>query len=431
MKEPRAAAPVTVAELAQRLEPLLDGVPGALALAVSGGADSMALLCLAAAWGKRPLTALTVDHGLRAESAEEARRVKEWAEARGVAHVTLAWRGEKPKSNLQAKARAARYGLLAEWCRTAHVAGLLLAHTLDDQAETVLLRLARGSGVNGLAAMAPATPLRGIRLLRPLLDVPHQRLEATLKALGQPWLDDPSNADARFTRVRLRKARAVLEEAGLTAERLAATAQRMARAREALEAATQALLQRAARFDDAGFCALDTRALCAAPEEIGLRALARVVMAVGGQDVTPRLARLERLYAKLKSGGLQAATLAGCHIRRAGKAQEEGVLVLREEAAVAPEPLPLEPGQEALWDHRFRLRLDGAAAAGTVTALGRGGLAQLRAEMPVLPKLPFPVAPTLPALWREGRLVACPHLGFARPALGVAPGAFAAAFIGF
>ncbi len=188
------------------MEPLAPAGP--LAVAVSGGADSMALLCLAARWGKRPLTALTVDHGLRAESAEEARRVKGWAEAQGVPHVTLAWRGEKPKANLQAAARAARYGLLAQWCRDARVEGLLLAHTLDDQAETVLLRLARGSGVNGLAAMAPATRLRGVTLLRPLLGISRARIVATLEALRQPWIEDPSNEDTRFARVRLRKARA-------------------------------------------------------------------------------------------------------------------------------------------------------------------------------------------------------------------------------
>lgn len=423
-------APVTPAEFAALIEPLAPAGP--LTVAVSGGADSMALLCLAAAWGKRPLTAITVDHGLRAESAEEARRVKAWAAKLGVAHVTLAWTGEKPKANIQAAARAARYGLLADWCREAKAEALLLAHNLDDQAETVLLRLARGSGVNGLAAMAPATRLRGVTLLRPLLNVSRARIEATLEALGQPWLEDPSNEDTRFARVRLRKARAVLAEAGLTPERLAATARRMARARAALEAHTEALLEKCAQTNSAGFCTLDVQSLSAAPEEIGLRALARVVMAVGGLDLTPRLERLERLYTRLSDGSLgRGATLGGCRIvPKKGTKAAGDCLVLREAAAVAPEPMMVKPGDEALWDHRFRVRLAGKTAPGTVMALGHAGLAAIREARAEAYALPASVRPTLPSLWQEGRLAAVPHLGFINPALGLQPGFFSAEFIG-
>jgi tRNA(Ile)-lysidine synthase len=430
MKHSDHSQPIAPEEFAALMEPLAP--KGPLAVAVSGGADSMALLCLAARWGKHPLTALTVDHGLRAESAEEARRVKAWAAALGVAHVTLVWRGEKPKANLQAAARAARYGLLADWCREAGAQGLLLAHTLNDQAETVLLRLARGSGVNGLAAMAPVTQLRGIVLLRPLLGVSRARILATLRALGQDWIEDPSNDNARFARVRLRKAQAVLADAGLTPERLAATATRMARARAALETHTTALLESCAQWDSAGFCALDTQTLAAAPEEIGLRALARIVMAVGGLDVTPRLERLERLYARLCKASLgRGATLGGCRIIPDSRARRRGShLVLREAAAIAAQPLPLAPGEEMLWDHRFRIRLAGETAPGTVKALGQGGLALVRQEKGQALALPAPVRPTLPSLWRNGRLAAVPHLGFTNPSLGLPPGAFSAEFIG-
>ncbi|MGH6981766.1 MAG: tRNA lysidine(34) synthetase TilS, partial [Stellaceae bacterium] len=179
-----------------------------VAVAVSGGADSMALLLLAREWAaarQGDVTALTIDHKLRPEAAKEARRVARWCKARGVVHRTLAWRGKKPKGDIQAAARAARYRLLEDWCVDAGVLHLLLAHHQDDQAETFLLRLARGSGLDGLAAIAPVAERPGCRLLRPLLAMSHGRLVATLEARGQVWLDDPSNDNERYARVRMRK----------------------------------------------------------------------------------------------------------------------------------------------------------------------------------------------------------------------------------
>jgi tRNA(Ile)-lysidine synthase len=302
---------------------------------------------------------------------------------------------------------------------------------LDDQAETVLLRLARGSGVNGLAAMADVTELRGLRLVRPLLGISRARILATLAAFGQPWIEDPSNADLRFVRARLRKAKAVLLDAGLTPERLAATAKRMARARAALETHTAALLDKCAEPHRAGFCTLDVQALTAAPEEIGLRALARIIMAVGGLDLTPRLDRLERLYVRLCTQKLgRGTTLGGCRIIPAAKPVTGGLcLVLREAAAIAAQPQRLMPGKESLWDRRFRVRLDTESEGGEVMALGRSGLAQLRDREGLAP-LPACVRPTLPSLWRQGKLAAVPHLGFADPALGPWARAFSAEFIG-
>jgi len=186
-----------------------------LVLAVSGGSDSTALLVMAARWAKqlkkrRPkLLAVTIDHGLRAESAREAAAVKRLARELGVPHRTLSWRGNKPKTGLQETARLARYVLLAQAALREGYEHVLTAHTLDDQAETVLFRLARGSGVTGLAGMAYASPLPAGRqgtifLVRPLLHVAKSRLVATLKAAGVGHDYDPSNSDPRFTRTRLR-----------------------------------------------------------------------------------------------------------------------------------------------------------------------------------------------------------------------------------
>ncbi|WP_119423020.1 tRNA lysidine(34) synthetase TilS, partial [Desertibaculum subflavum] len=201
-----------------------------LAVAVSGGADSLALVLLAQGWtaaqGGR-LLALTVDHGLRPEAAREALQVKRWLAARGVAHRTLRWRGPKPKANLAAAAREARYALLFAACRRARFRALAVAHHREDQAETFLLRLGRGSGVDGLAAMAPVSERDGIALLRPLLDMPRDRLRAALAAAGQDWIEDPGNADPARARTAVRALLPALAAAGLPPVRIAATAARM------------------------------------------------------------------------------------------------------------------------------------------------------------------------------------------------------------
>jgi len=184
-----------------------------LVLAVSGGPDSTALMVLAARWrkslkAKPKLIAITVDHGLRKEAKREAADVGKLARKLGIAHRVLRWTGKKPATGLQQAARTARYKLLAEAARKDKAAHILTAHTLDDQAETVLIRMSRGSGLRGLAAMQRLSRLDSgegaPQLVRPLLDIPKARLIATLKASKIAYADDPSNRDPRFTRARLR-----------------------------------------------------------------------------------------------------------------------------------------------------------------------------------------------------------------------------------
>ncbi|MFQ5766208.1 MAG: tRNA lysidine(34) synthetase TilS, partial [Rhodospirillales bacterium] len=264
-----------------------EGAPH-VAVAVSGGADSLALALFAGRWAARRggrATALTVDHGLRREAAAEARQVGRWLAPRGIGHHVLRWRGPKPATGVQAAARDARYRLMGDWCREAGVLHLLLAHTLDDQAETLLMRLGAGSGPDGLAAMSAVRETPDGRLLRPLLAVPKSALTAALDHEGQTWIEDPSNRDDAFTRTRVRRAMA---RGGLDAGPLALAAHRFGRARQALEASASALLARAARVHPAGFARLDREPLAAVPDEVGLRALARVLAAVGGRPHRPR-----------------------------------------------------------------------------------------------------------------------------------------------
>ena len=238
-------APISAAEL-KSLFSDFEHLP-ALVLAVSGGPDSTALMVLAARWRqslkvKPALFAVTVDHGLRAESKREAAAVGRLARKLGLVHRILRWTGSKPKTGLQHAARAARYRLLADAARKANASHILTAHTLDDQAETVLIRMSRGSGLTGLGAMTRISTLPGdpkglIKLVRPLLDIPKARLIATLRAAKVTYADDPSNRDPRFARARLRGLLPALAREGLDAGRLALLARRLKRADMAIEAA--------------------------------------------------------------------------------------------------------------------------------------------------------------------------------------------------
>ena len=232
--------PVSAAE-ARSLFSGLSNAP-ALILAVSGGPDSTALMWLAARWRDRlkrgpQLIAVTVDHGLRPESKKEAKAVAALARTLGVEHRTLRWTGAKAATGLQQAARLARYRLLAKAARAAGAIHVLTAHTLDDQAETILFRLTRGSGLTGLAAMGRIAPVpgeTGVTLVRLLLHIPKSRLVATLRAAGIAFADDPSNRDPRFTRARLRGLMPALAAEGLDAARLMQLARRLRRADAAI-----------------------------------------------------------------------------------------------------------------------------------------------------------------------------------------------------
>src|SRR5258707_5266376 len=212
----------------------------AIVLAISGGPASVALMWLAARW-RRALTrgprliAVTVDHGLRAEAAREARDVKRLAKALDLPHRTLRWTGTKPKTGLPAAARAARYGLLAKAARAGGATHILTAHTRDDQAETLLMRMLRGSGIAGLAAMARESERDGVRLARPLLGISKSQLVATLNRAKITFADDPTNRYAAYTRPRLRALMPLLAAEGGDTHNLARLASRLGRGNAAVE----------------------------------------------------------------------------------------------------------------------------------------------------------------------------------------------------
>jgi tRNA(Ile)-lysidine synthase len=270
---------------------------------------------------------LVVDHALRDGSKDEAEKVKTWARAKGFEAHILSWQGRKPVSGIEGKAREIRYALLGEWCAAHDVPNLFVAHTLDDQAETFLLRLGRGSGVDGLSAMKPraAIPIAGIEnveILRPLLEIGRAELRAFLIARETPWLEDPMNEDSRFARARLRKALPTLEAAGISARRIAEAARHLSRAREALESETKVFLAMHARLENRDFALLDASALARTNRETGLRALSALLLAVSGKAYRPRFERLEPLFDSIVAGDFAGArTLSGCRIGHAPKAR--------------------------------------------------------------------------------------------------------------
>jgi tRNA(Ile)-lysidine synthase len=282
----------------------------AIVLAVSGGPDSMALMWLAARW-RRALThgprliAVTVDHGLRAEAVREARDVKRLARALEIPHRTMRWTGAKPKSGVPAAARAARYRLLAEAARKSGATHILTAHTRDDQAETLLMRLLRGSGIAGLAAMARVTEREGVLLARPFLNVSKSQLLTTLKKAKVAFAEDPTNHDANFTRPRIRAVMPVLAAEGGDARNLARLASRLARANTAIEILVEGAERylalrdhRAASNSGTDGGSFQARAFAAMPEEIRLRILLRAVDRFGHEGPA-ELGKVEALLSAL------------------------------------------------------------------------------------------------------------------------------------
>lgn len=392
------------------MRPVLAAAPeGGLGVAVSGGGDSTALLLLLDRWARgtgRRLAAITIDHGLRRESAAEAGAVAALCARLGIPHEVRRWAAAAPGGNLQMRAREARLALIADWARESGLGAVALGHTRDDQAETVILRLLRGSGVDGLAGMAPVAERHGILWLRPMLGIGREALRTWLAGRGESWIEDPSNDDPAFDRTLARRALAELGRIGLTPEGVARTAERMARARAALEADTRALARIAARPGIAGDLVLDPDLLAASPREIALRLLAGGLMWVAASIYRPRHEALDALLDAVLAGRAgRGLTLAGCVIRPV----RIGLAIRREPARVQP-PVPLSAG---CWDGRWRLDAAPAGVDATdllIEAAGTEALAVFSAwrERGIARE----TALTTPAIRdRAGRLVAAPLVG--------------------
>lgn len=395
----RAAAEEEEAALVAALRAALPA--GArLGVAVSGGGDSRALLQLAAEQAAArgwTVAAATVDHGLRRDSAREAAAVAAACAGLGVPHATLGWQRPAGGGNLMAAAREGRCRLLAGWAAAQGLDHLALAHTADDQAETLLMGLARAAGVDGLCGMRPRWQAEGLVWVRPWLAVTRAALRAALRRRGIGWAEDPTNDDARYARSRARRALALLAPLGLTVPGLAQTAANLAEARAALDDAAAAAAGRLARAV-AGALVIDRGGLLALPAELQRRLIVAGLRWVAGFAHAPRGPAIDRLLVAAAAG--RGATLAGVRVLAGGPA----LTLLREGRAVAG----LRAPAGAVWDGRWRLA--GPHAPGLeIAALGAAGLALCpRWRDSGAPRAALLVSP---AVWQGGRLVAAPLAG--------------------
>lgn len=376
--------------------PFANAVPGRVGVAVSGGSDSMALLLLMAHWAREhgaTLRAVTVDHGLRPEAAEEAGQVAALCKARGLAHDILRWGGWDGRGNLQAAAREARYRLIADWAGKTGVRAVCLGHTRDDQAETFLMRLARKAGSDGLRAMDEDYRRDGMRFVRPVLDVGRAELRAFLDRRGVAWVDDPSNADDSFDRVRARKAMAALAPLGIGAETLRDVALNLRSENEVLRQATVEALSGGVRAIR-GALAVDPGLFQRLHPDVARRFLVAALRWIGGAGYAPRRDATLRMALDLSRG--ETHTLAGV----IGWSGKETIWLAREPEAV-----------KGLSGNPFdgRWMIEGDLEGREIRALGEEGLNQLPDWRDL--GLPRRVLLPAPAVWQGENLVAAPLAG--------------------
>jgi tRNA(Ile)-lysidine synthase len=396
-----------------QFEVALESITPPLAVPVSGGADSLALLLMAHKWVQKKggrLVALTVDHGLRPESAQEAQQVHGWAEEKGIEHHILEWTGEKPTSRISEKARDVRYQLLMSWCQEHHIPTLLLGHHAQDQEETFWLRLASGSGLEGLTGMKKKSLRDGILILRPLLTASKDQLKAFLKSQNQPWIEDSSNENKKFFRGRLRP---FLRDEGLSSERLLGVQSKLQEDADFIQTCLHLTLEKILEVHLEGFLSLQKNKW----EELHPALLKRVLSVClrwfSGSFYPPRSRQLVEVMNKIKTG--LPFTSGGIYWFH----QKDRIYLSRELSA-AQAPLLLDNlHQEILWDQRFWVdpEIRGYVPEGTYLQCSGVALEQFSRKATAIPLYrstsqlpPRRILPTLPALWLKGEVVAIPHL---------------------
>lgn len=371
-------------------------VPKKLGVAVSGGGDSMALLDLLRLWGKSELHVTSVNHGLRAEAAEELALVTDYAVQNGLSHDILQWHWDGA-GNLQNAAREGRLRAIVDWAKENQLWHVALGHTKDDQAETFLMRLSRGSGVDGLACMPEVRERDGLTWLRPMLEISREDLRQHLRDNAIPWADDPSNEDPRFDRVKARQMFETLAPLGLTTDRLAQTAAHMGRERDVGNWALNTAAQNYATLN-AGDVVLDVEAQKVLPEALYSRLMAEALSVVSGAQYKPRF---RALRAATEAG--HPTSLHGCLILPS----KQSVRITRELAAIQETRCHVTE----IWDGRWRFAPpeDLDVAEMEIAVLGEQGLREID-EWRSLGR-PRPSVLASPTVWHGEKLVAAPLAG--------------------
>ena len=388
-------------KLAQRVFAWLEAsdlLPNApLAVAVSGGSDSMALLELLSQWKQscpECLIAVSVDHGLRPEAKQECNLVANFATHLGHRHCILRLVPGQITGNLLAAARRERYRLISDWAHANNISTVALGHTMNDQAETFLLNLARGSGIDGLSAMQARFDRNGIAWIRPLLNERRGYLQDYLRRGGRGWCEDPSNVDSRFDRPKVRQALCELEKIGISAVGIAATAARLGSVRTTLTHITCAAAWACAEVSDLAEVTFSTD-YWTLEEEVRRRLAVRAIRHVNGAEHPPRHDSLLRALKNVRAG--RRATLCGCILT---PESEDGFHIGREPAACAP------PTRDDIWDGRWQLIGTTIPSDAEIAALGYHGTSELT-EM-ITGRFQVESLHAAPGLWQNGKLLAGP-----------------------
>ena len=350
----QAIAGFELKELQELFEPIENHK--SIGLAVSGGADSLALIVLVHRWlqmraaGPR-IVVYTMDHGLRKEAASECENVEQIAGQYGFEVRTLMWRGEKPTTGMQAAARHARYNLMGQAMREEGVEILLTGHHGDDQAETVLMRLAHSSGLNGLRGMEKTAVIMGTNVFRPFLTLPKSRLVNVINEAGLKIAVDPSNEDAKYERVRWRQMRGALAEMGLTSSVLSKFAARMGRANAALEEIAQNAYYSDVKNDQFGVGSILHKTLIGLGAETGIRVLSRMIFTASGGRSKGELGQLEMSVDLIKNQHFKGVAVGGCMVQK----YQDIIVVFREAFRVSELTSELLPAEKMIWDQRFSI----------------------------------------------------------------------------
>lgn len=383
-------------------EEYLEDASFPLAVAVSGGADSLCLLLLAHKLAQQNggrVIALTVDHGLRAESKDEVRHLRKWTNAKGIEHIILEWKGQKPTSCLQEKAREARYHLLTSWCQNNHIPTLLLGHHQQDQIETFWMRLSSGSGLDGLTGMKKRVVRDGITYIRPFLGVPKERLKATLTNDNETWIEDPSNDSHLFFRGRIRS---FLHEEGLSEQRLMNIMEKLKVDADFIQDALLKTIRTHVHLREGGYITLERHIFEDLHPALAKRLLSYLIHWFSGNHYPSRTAQVDRILENLKKDlPFTAGSIYWF-------SQDKEILLMREPSQIQKE-MPLDLlDKDTLWDHRYWIQreIKSHVPQGTVLA-PVGHISSLKKE--IQSTIPSRIWPTLPALWCKGKLVSIPH----------------------
>lgn len=380
-----------------------------LAVAVSGGIDSMCLTLLLQAWCKErgfELLALTVDHHLRPDSTAEAERVHQWLREQEIQHEILNWHPDPLTTRIQESAREARYQLLVNRCQDLQIGYLALAHTLDDQYETMLLRLAHHTGPLGLSGMACQREMNKVKILRPMLNIIKDDIRKEMLLRQAPWVEDPSNEKRAYTRVRIRQDRARYEEYHLTLERLNILQQRMAHYREEIEQQALMWLGEFAQFLPCDYVALHYHAFIKLDVEIQQLILSRLLSYISGHGYGPRNDLIMATLDRIQSPQFSAYSSHGCYLQK----RRHLLAISREERAI-PRVTPMNH-TNLIWDSRYRIETNFLLKDQNFSVRPLGSSWLSFKDHPKMKELPVAIRRVLPSIWQKEQLILVPYIDY-------------------